>query len=76
VRRAFGAHLAAHRLDRAAGGATGCGRQLAPMQNILALLKKPSTYVLILIGVVFAFAYGRFFGPVKTVASKLPGGQA
>lgn len=26
-------------------------------------------------GIILAFAYSRFFGPLKTVASKLPGSQ-
>ena len=43
--------------------------------QILAYLKKPSTYVILAVGIIVAFAFGRFFGPLKTVASKLPGAQ-
>ncbi len=45
------------------------------MQTILAYAKRPSTYVLLAIGIIVAFAFGRFLGPLKTVAAKLPGAQ-
>lgn len=49
--------------------------------SMLATLKtyltKPSTYVLILVGIVIAYAYGRFVpGVVKQTAAKLPGAGA
>lgn len=44
------------------------------LSNILSYLKKPSTYVILVLGIVIAFAYSRFVpGVVKTAASKLPG---
>ena len=47
------------------------------MSTVLAFIKKPSTWVLILIGIVIAYAFGRFVpGFIKTAASKLPGAQA
>lgn len=47
------------------------------LSNVLAYLKKPSTYVILVLGIVIAYAYGRFVpGAVKTAASKLPGAQA
>ena len=52
------------------------GRQPPPMNQITDALKKPSTYVIFALGVIAAFAYARFFGPLRTVASKLPGSQA
>lgn len=46
------------------------------ISNIKAYLTKPSTYVLILVGVVLAFAYSRFVpSVVKDAAAKLPGAQ-
>ncbi len=46
------------------------------MSTIKAYLTKPSTYVLIVVGVVLAFAYSRFVpSVVKDVAGKLPGAQ-
>lgn len=46
------------------------------LSNVLAYLKKPSTYVILVAGIIIAFAYSRFVpGAVKTVASKLPGAQ-
>lgn len=45
---------------------------LTMFQKIIEYAKRPSTYVLIALGIVLAFAYGRYFGPLKTVASKLP----
>ena len=45
------------------------------MQTILSYLKKPSTYVILLIGGILVLAYSRFVGPVKTIAAKLPGAQ-
>lgn len=46
------------------------------ISTIKSYLTKPSTYVLIVIGVVLAFAYSRFVpSAVKTAASKLPGAQ-
>jgi len=46
------------------------------LSKIKSLAKQPTTYVLILVGVVVAFAYGRFFQPVKQVAQNLPGSDA
>lgn len=44
--------------------------------TIKSYLTRPSTYVLIVIGVVLAFAYSRFVpNAVKDVAAKLPGAQ-
>lgn len=45
------------------------------LSQITSFAKKPSTYVILAVGIVLAFAFGRFFGPLKTVASKLPGAQ-
>lgn len=46
------------------------------LSTIKSYLTRPSTYVLIVIGVVLAFAYSRFVpGIVKDTASKLPGAQ-
>jgi hypothetical protein len=45
------------------------------MQTLLSYLKKPSTYIILVVGIIIALAYSRFLGPVKTVAAKLPGAQ-
>lgn len=46
------------------------------IQNLMSYLKKPSTYVILVIGIVIAFAYSRFVpGVVKSAAAKLPGAQ-
>ncbi|MBW7895157.1 MAG: hypothetical protein H3C27_08585 [Opitutaceae bacterium] len=42
------------------------------LAKIQSFAKKPSTYVILAIGAVLAFAYGRYLGPLATVASKLP----
>ncbi len=46
------------------------------MNQITEALKQPRTYVIFALGVIAAFAYARFFGPLKKVAEKLPGSQA
>lgn len=59
------------------GGIGGGSTQSPPMfSTVKAYLTRPSTYVLIVIGVVIAFAYSRFVpGIVKDAAAKLPGAQ-
>jgi len=42
------------------------------LSKIKSLAKQPTTYVLVLVGVVVAFAYGRFLSPVKNIAQNLP----
>ena len=46
------------------------------INKIKSFATKPSTYVILLVGAVIAFAFGRFLGPVKTIANKLPGSAA
>jgi len=55
----------------------GGGVPTPPMfSNILSYLKKPSTYVILVVGILIAFAYSRFVpGVVKSAAAKLPGAQ-
>lgn len=42
------------------------------LKKIESFSKKPSTYLILAIGAVLAFAYGRYLGPLQSVASKLP----
>ena len=55
----------------------GGGVPTPPMfSNIPSYLKKPSTYVILVVGILIAFAYSRFVpGVVKSAAAKLPGAQ-
>ena len=46
------------------------------MSTITSFIKKPSTYVILALGMVVAFAFGRFLGPVKQIANQLPGSDA
>lgn len=46
------------------------------IRKIKSALKEPSTYVILVIGVIVAFAFGRFLTPLKSIASQLPGSDA
>lgn len=46
------------------------------MQTLKAYLTKPSTYVLLAVGIILAFAYGRYLKPLRAAASKLPKSEA
>jgi|JI10StandDraft_1071094.scaffolds.fasta_scaffold1163916_2 hypothetical protein len=46
------------------------------LSNVISYLKKPSTYIILVVGILIAFAYSRFVpSAVKSVAAKLPGAQ-
>ena len=52
---------------------------MGAMQKIKTLIKQPSTWVILIIGVIVAFAYGSRIpgaGALNTVASKLPAAGA
>lgn len=46
------------------------------LSTLKSYAMKPSTYVILAIGAIIAFAFGRFLGPLKSVAQKLPGAQS
>lgn len=46
------------------------------LDKIKSFATRPSTYVILALGAVLAFAFARFLDPLKTIASKLPGSQA
>jgi len=46
------------------------------MNKINSLLKNKTTWIGLVLGLVIAFGYGRFFSPVKSLAGKLPGSDA
>lgn len=71
------AHSVAHTMDGIGFPVMGGVVPTPPMfSNILSYLKKPSTYVILVVGILIAFAYSRFVpGVVKSAAAKLPGAQ-
>jgi hypothetical protein len=46
------------------------------MSNIIAILKKPETWVVFVVGVIAAGAYSALRKPFAGIAKKLPGSDA
>lgn len=44
--------------------------------KIKSYATRPSTYVILALGAVIAFAFGRYLGPLKKVAANIPGSDA
>ncbi len=76
MRIAPGAHTGAHTIDAARARVHSVRRNPDLMQTIMSHLKKPSTWVILVVGALIALAFGRFLKPLKKVADAIPGSDA